>query len=106
MTDILIKPGRPLRGEVVLPGDKSISHRAALLAALAEGESRIQNFLSAGVTAPMLEALTALGVGWELEVSGDVAGDDRRTAEGFNTSGTLLVAGRGFDGLQPPLSAG
>lgn len=47
---LTITPGSPLRGTVTLPGDKSISHRAALFAALADGESRIENFLMAGVT--------------------------------------------------------
>ncbi len=35
--NLTIHPGRPLQGEVRLPGDKSLSHRAALFAALAEG---------------------------------------------------------------------
>jgi 3-phosphoshikimate 1-carboxyvinyltransferase len=50
-----------------LPGDKSISHRAALFSALAAGESRIDNFLVAGVTKVMLEALSDLGIAWSLE---------------------------------------
>ncbi len=50
-----------------LPGDKSLSHRAALFAALAEGESRIENFLVSGVTRAMLDSLQALGVNWQLE---------------------------------------
>ena len=64
---LTISPGRPLRGEASLPGDKSLSHRAALFAALAEGESVIENFLVSGVTRAMLKALTALGVRWELD---------------------------------------
>ena len=70
---LTIQAGRPLRGEIgsfstpALPGDKSLSHRAALLAALAEGESRVENFLVSGVTRAMLDALTALGVGWVLD---------------------------------------
>lgn len=63
---ITVSPGHPLRGSFTLPGDKSLSHRAALCAALAEGESRIENFLVAGVTNAMLDALTALGVDWDL----------------------------------------
>lgn len=59
-------PGRPLSGAVSLPGDKSISHRAALFAALAGGESQIDNFLVAGVTKVMLEALSELGINWSL----------------------------------------
>ena len=82
-----IFPGSPLHGGATLPGDKSLSHRAALFAALAEGESRIENFLVSGVTRSMLEPLTALGVQWELE-------------------GTrLTVLGRGLHGLQSPSEA-
>lgn len=69
-THIHIKPGRPLRGSIRsprLPGDKSISHRAILLAALTDGPCEVDNLLVAGVTLPLLNALTALGVSWELE---------------------------------------
>jgi 3-phosphoshikimate 1-carboxyvinyltransferase len=83
-TTLTIHPGSPLRGEVDLPGDKSLSHRAALLAALAEGESRAPHFLDAGVTRVMLNALTALGVEWALD--GDC----------------LRVRGRGLHGLCAP----
>jgi len=60
-----------LRGEaggasLPLPGDKSLSHRAALFSALAEGRSTIGNFLISGVTHAMLDALTRLGVSWRL----------------------------------------
>ena len=71
--ELRIVPGSPLRGELgsnegyTLPGDKSLSHRAALFAALAEGQSRIENFLVSGVTRAMLDALTALGIAWDLE---------------------------------------
>jgi len=74
----------PLWGTLTLPGDKSLSHRAALFAALAEGESRVENFLLAGVTRPLLDALTALGVVWRWEGS------------------TLTVVGRGLGGLRAP----
>jgi 3-phosphoshikimate 1-carboxyvinyltransferase len=61
-----ISPGNRLSGTAKIPGDKSISHRAALFAALADGKSIIQNFLVSGVTEAMLQALKELGVGWEL----------------------------------------
>ncbi len=64
---LIVTPGFPLVGSYTLPGDKSISHRCALLAAMAEGESEIGNFLDAGVTRCMLEALTQLGVFYKLE---------------------------------------
>ena len=43
--DWVSMPAGPLRGEIRVPGDKSISHRAVMLAALAEGTSRISGFL-------------------------------------------------------------
>jgi 3-phosphoshikimate 1-carboxyvinyltransferase len=70
---LMVFPGRPLNGEIgganepALPGDKSLSHRAALLAAMAAGESRIENFQVSGVTRAMLEALSALDVPWRLD---------------------------------------
>lgn len=51
-----------LRGKVNVPGDKSISHRALMHAALAQGTSRITNFLQAGVTEAMLRCVRDLGV--------------------------------------------
>jgi 3-phosphoshikimate 1-carboxyvinyltransferase len=81
---LTVSPGNPLRGSLALPGDKSLSHRAALFAALAQGESRVSNFLVSGVTQAMLGALSALGVPWELE-------------------GTALrVSGVGLEGLESP----
>jgi 3-phosphoshikimate 1-carboxyvinyltransferase len=77
-------PGRSLHGEYRLPGDKSLSHRMALFAALAEGQSCMSNFLVSGVTQAMLSVLTAIGVDWELK-------DDQ-----------LTVWGKGFSGLKPP----
>ena len=73
-----------LCGSIRLPGDKSISHRAALFAALAQGESQITNFLVAGVTNPLLYALTSLGIAWKLN------------------NNTLVVQGRGFSGWNAP----
>ena len=54
-----------LRGRLRLPGDKSISHRAALIAALAEGPSEIANFSTARDCASTLSCLRALGVSIE-----------------------------------------
>jgi 3-phosphoshikimate 1-carboxyvinyltransferase len=94
MMNLISSPGQPLQGVMCVPGDKSLSHRAALFAALAEGESRIENFLVSGVTQAMLQALTALGVGWALE--GDETGGERRV---------LVVQGRGLGGLRSPAAA-
>ncbi|MBQ7190954.1 MAG: 3-phosphoshikimate 1-carboxyvinyltransferase [Kiritimatiellae bacterium] len=64
--ELTLHAKRKLEGEVSLPGDKSLSHRAALFAALADGVSEIDNFLDAGVTRAMLNALSAFGVRYEL----------------------------------------
>ena len=85
--NLVSSPGKPLRGSLSLPGDKSLSHRAALFSALAQGESVIENFLVAGVTQAMLDALTSLGVSWELHGK------------------RLVVQGKGLAGLRPPQRA-
>lgn len=57
-----IKPARTVRGTITLPGDKSISHRAAILAAMATGETRIDNYATGADCASTLQCLEALGV--------------------------------------------
>lgn len=72
--------GRPLTGTVALPGDKSMSHRALLLAAMARGDSLIHKPLMADDVAATREALSALGVA--IDDVGDatwrVTGSDRQ----------------------------
>ena len=78
-------------GTVGLPGDKSISHRYALLAAIAEGESTLEHFARSRDCRSTLGCLRALGV------------DVRESA------GTVTIRGRGLRGLrepQGPLDAG
>jgi len=60
--DWLSEPAGPLRGDVRVPGDKSISHRAVMLAALAEGTSRITGFLEGEDTRATARAFAAMGV--------------------------------------------
>ena len=55
-------PGAPLRGTAQVPGDKSISHRALILAALAAGRSRIEGISDGGDVAATAAALRAMGV--------------------------------------------
>ncbi|HSR95346.1 MAG TPA: 3-phosphoshikimate 1-carboxyvinyltransferase [Solirubrobacterales bacterium] len=54
-------PSGPLRGSLRPPPDKSVSHRAALIAAMAEGETTIEGYLDAADTRSTLEAVMALG---------------------------------------------
>ena len=57
----------PLKGALAVPGDKSLAHRAALFAALAEGTSVVENYPDSGVTRAMRGALESLGVPSSLE---------------------------------------
>jgi 3-phosphoshikimate 1-carboxyvinyltransferase len=54
-------PGGPLRGNLRPPADKSISHRAGLLAAMGEGETEIEGYLDSADTRSTLAAVQALG---------------------------------------------
>jgi 3-phosphoshikimate 1-carboxyvinyltransferase len=67
-----LPPLRAASGVVRLPGSKSISNRLLLLAALAEGSTRIEQLLEADDTAVMLDALRALGCEWHREADGSV----------------------------------
>src|SRR6185295_8940681 len=60
-----LNPARKISGRLQLPGDKSISHRAALIAALASERSEITNFSTARDCASTVECLRELGVSIE-----------------------------------------
>ena len=62
---VIIQPAKRIRGRLQIPGDKSISHRAAMIAALANGTSRIENFSTSQDCATTLRCLKALGVSIE-----------------------------------------
>ncbi len=66
-----VAPGGVLHGRTGVPGDKSISHRAAILAALSVGDSRLENFLEADDCLATLDALRALGVACERLAPGE-----------------------------------
>ena len=59
---LVVRPPRRLAGRIEVPGDKSISHRAALLGALAEGATEVQGYLEADDCLRTLRAVEALGV--------------------------------------------
>ncbi|HXG76348.1 MAG TPA: 3-phosphoshikimate 1-carboxyvinyltransferase [Gaiellaceae bacterium] len=80
-----VEPVPAFEGHVAVPGDKSISHRAVLLAAVCEGETRISGFGRSRDTEATIAAVRALGAGVE-EEEVDV----------------LRVAGAGLRGLRPP----
>lgn len=80
----IIRPTQRIGGEVSLPPDKSIAHRAALLSALADGTSRIINYPDSADPLSTLDCLRALGVAIN-------ADEDM-----------LVVEGRGLEGLAEP----
>ncbi|MFI4968969.1 MAG: 3-phosphoshikimate 1-carboxyvinyltransferase [Lysobacterales bacterium] len=78
----------PLHGEIAVPGDKSISHRAIMLAALAEGTSRISGFLEGEDTRATAAIFRAMGVRIETPCAAQ-----------------RVVHGVGLHGLAPPIAA-
>lgn len=71
----IVKPARRVRGRLRPPGDKSISHRYGLMAALADGRSVIHHYSSGADCAATLACLEALGVSIERRAAGSSASD-------------------------------
>jgi 3-phosphoshikimate 1-carboxyvinyltransferase len=92
-----LKPARFIDGRLRLPGDKSISHRAALIAALADGRSHISNFSTAADCASTLACLRDLGISIEREANDVIfAGSEqliapRRALDCGNSGSTLRI---------------
>ena len=84
-SSVVIQPAKALHGLVRLPGDKSISHRYAMLAAIAEGTTRLTNFSTGADCASTLSCLRALGIECE------------------RTDTEVIIHGRG-SALSPPQS--
>lgn len=82
---MLILPAKRVEGVITVPGDKSISHRAAMIAAMAEGKTVISNYASGRDCQSTLNCLRALGV--PIEVSGT----------------TVTVTGVGKQGFKKPV---
>lgn len=82
---MLVTGGQRLRGDCAVPGDKSVSHRAVMLGALAQGRSRVRGFLDGHDCLATVGVMRALGAGVE------------------RVSATeLLIDGHGLDGLREP----
>ncbi|MFA5147500.1 MAG: 3-phosphoshikimate 1-carboxyvinyltransferase [Candidatus Omnitrophota bacterium] len=79
-----VRPSKRFTGSLVLPGDKSISHRGVMVASLASGTTVIKNILRSDDTLATIEALRALGVG--IEESAD----------------EIAVTGLGLSGFKKP----
>ena len=59
---LIVQTTQGLRGTTTVPGDKSISHRAVILGALAQGKSQVRGWLAAGDTEATLRSVQALGI--------------------------------------------
>ena len=98
MRPLTLDPVNSLSGDVRLPGSKSISNRALLLAAMAEGRTRLVNLLHGDDTRVMLDALAALGIGIVRDggevavdgVNGPLVTDGRRARLHLGLAGTAL----------------
>jgi 3-phosphoshikimate 1-carboxyvinyltransferase len=84
LSQISISKKAPLRGEIFTPSDKSISHRAIIFAALANGDSVIKNFLRAEDPLRTLQAFRQMGIEIEEDTS----------------NGEVIIHGNGLDGLR------
>ncbi|MBQ9643523.1 MAG: 3-phosphoshikimate 1-carboxyvinyltransferase [Lachnospiraceae bacterium] len=83
----LKKAAGPLTGSVLIPGDKSISHRAVMFGAIAQGTTRIRHFLSGADCLSTIDCFRRLGIEIELKLE---------------QNGQVLVHGKGLRGLCAP----
>jgi 3-phosphoshikimate 1-carboxyvinyltransferase len=86
-----VQPAHAVSGAISVPGDKSISHRYAMLTSIAEGESRILNYSTGADCRSTLSCMKQLGIGHQFGER-----DGRRE---------LIVAGKGIHGLSVPVKA-
>lgn len=82
-----ISPASSVSGAITLPGDKSISHRYAMLASIAEGVSKLSNYSTGADCQSTLACMQALGIGIERQ------------------NGTVSIQGQGLDGLKQAADA-
>jgi 3-phosphoshikimate 1-carboxyvinyltransferase len=111
MPDLIIRPSGPLRGETTVPGDKSITHRAIILGALADGDTVVRGWVPAEVCLATLSCVQALGVEVEetLLPSQPPGRDDSwfwgeadAREIGDQEGAAMLIHGAGLGGLREP----
>ena len=81
---MIIKPAHSLKGEIHIPGDKSISHRSVMFGALANGMTEVTHFLQGADCLSTFSCFQKLGIPIE------------------NTHGCIRIQGKGLHGLRPP----
>jgi len=92
-SQVIVRPARNVRGSVSLPGDKSISHRYAMLAALADGPSHLENYSTGADCASTLGCLRSLGVKWERRDGTDNAIEVQGTGLSLTAPSQVLDCG-------------
>lgn len=83
--EVIVEPAKYLRGEITVPGDKSISHRAAMIGVLAEGTTEIHGFLHGADCLSTISCLEKMGARYS-----------------HNQDGSLTVEGLGLRGFKEP----
>jgi 3-phosphoshikimate 1-carboxyvinyltransferase len=84
VTTITIKPAVSVKGEITVPGDKSISHRSIMLGAIANGTTSVRGFLRGGDNMATMGAFRSMGV--QIDDDGE----------------TVVIHGKGLHGLNEP----
>lgn len=84
MASITVKPASSVKGEITVPGDKSISHRSIMLGAIANGTTTVRGFLRGGDNMATMGAFRSMGV--EINDDGE----------------TVVIQGKGLHGLAEP----
>ena len=88
MIDYIVRPSGPLRGDIRVPGDKSISHRSIMFGAIADGRTCVRGLLEGEDVLATVEAFRSMGVTIEGPVDGEA-----------------VIHGVGRDGLRAPDAA-
>ena len=90
MTNLSIFPATKIKSEIHVPGDKSISHRAIMLGALADGETIVAGFLMSADCLATIECFRKMGI----EIESRASNTEHRTQ--------IIINGKGLRGLQAP----
>lgn len=91
MANLKVSPAKSLRGEIAVPGDKSISHRAVMIGALAKGQTTVNNFLMGEDCLSTIRCFKQLGI--EIQESRESKVDSRKQ---------VVIHGKGLFGLKKP----
>jgi len=98
MTIAIAEPGGSFNGELTVPGDKSMSHRAVMFASIANGQSRIKGFLSGEDSLNTLEAFRQMGV--QIDYSADEIVIDGVGLHGLHAAPGAIYMGNAGTGMR------